>query len=690
MKQLQDQKMRVGLIGAGYVSTYHIRALQRLENATVVGIADLDSNRAAELARRFGIPAVYGSLAEMRAAKPEVIHVLTPPASHHQLTMEALKMGCHVFVEKPMAESVGQCDEMIAQAREAGLVLSVNHSARMDPIVLEALKRVKDGACGEVLGVDFFRSSDYPPYAGGPVPAPYRKGSYPFQDLGVHGLYLLEAFLGRIESVDVRYASARGDVNLLFDEWRAMVHCAKGTGQMYLSWNVRPIQNELAIHGTRGVMRVDCFLQTCSVRRSLPAPKAIQLIFGAAGTSLCTLWEVGVNTLRFATGRLLPSPGIHVSVRRFYEELSKGAPPPIGAEEGRRMVAWMEEVSHKADAERRQRLAVEAPCPPMRVLVTGASGFLGEALLARLKEKGESIRVLLRRVSPNLEQDSRVQVVYGDLGDPDSVDRAVAGVEAVYHLGAAMRGGAADFERGTVWGTRNVVSACLRYGVKRLVYVSSLSVLDHAGHQAGTPVNEWSRLEPHPELRGGYTQTKLAAEQIVAEAIRDQGLPAVILRPGQIFGPGAERVPPSGTIRLGKRWVVVGSGSLRLPLVYVEDAVEALLLAERQQGICGLTFHVVDSEDVTQREYLEQCQRALGKEIHVSYVPMFVLYGLAVGVELLARLGGRRPPLSRYRLRSIRPLSPCDCTAAREKLGWLPRIGASEGLRRVFGIAAGA
>src|SRR5581483_9407778 len=107
------------------------------------------------------------------------------------------------------------CDRMIQTARAKGLVLSVNHSARMDPVVLKALDLVQEGAIGEVRGVEFLRSSDYQAYAGGPVlPPQFRNGSYPFQDLGVHGLYLMEAFLGPIQRADTRYyASGAGDPN---------------------------------------------------------------------------------------------------------------------------------------------------------------------------------------------------------------------------------------------------------------------------------------------------------------------------------------------------------------------------------------------------------------------------------------------------------------------------------------------
>jgi nucleoside-diphosphate-sugar epimerase len=172
-----------------------------------------------------------------------------------------------------------------------------------------------------------------------------------------------------------------------------------------------------------------------------------------------------------------------------------------------------------------------------------------------------------------------VQVVIGDLGDPRIVEHAVDGARIVYHVGAAMRGGPRDFEAGTVWGTRNVVAACLKHHTQRLVYVSSLSVLDHAGRDPAVMMTESSNFEPYPERRGAYTQTKLTAEAMVSDAIRDHALAAVILRPGQIVGPGAERVTPNGTLAIAGRWIAVGSASQTLPLVYVDDVVDALLLA---------------------------------------------------------------------------------------------------------------
>jgi predicted dehydrogenase/nucleoside-diphosphate-sugar epimerase len=684
---MSKEKFRVGLVGTGYVSQHHLRALKKLDYVQVAAVCDSNLDRATKAAKEAGIACAYRSLDELGHERLDVIHILTPPASHCALTVQALKMGCHVLVEKPMAPSSDECDRMMDAAKETGRILSVSHSARMDPVVLEALRLVRQGACGDVLAVDFLRSSDYPPYAGGAMPAHYREGGYPFFDIGVHGLSLFETFLGAIHGVDVHHVATGRDPYLTFDEWHGSVQCDRGTGHMYLSWNVRPIQNELIIHGTRGVIHVDCYLQICTVRKRLPGPKMVQRIVMGSTNSASMFFKVSANVVRFATGRLLPSPGIGVSVTKFYEALHQGAAPPVSAEEGRRIVRWAEHATRGASADKRAMLEQAAAAPPRaKTLVTGANGFLGRALAARLLSNGESIRVLARRPVADLEDNPRVHVVRGDLGDPEAVERAVEGVELVYHVGAGMRGGTEAFESGTVWGTKNIVAACLRHGIRRLVYVSSLSVLDHAGHPKGVPITESSPIEPHPELRGAYSQTKLIAENLVLDAIRMQNLPAVILRPGQIFGPGAEKTPPSGVIGLAGRWLVMGSGRLPLNLVYVEDAVDALLTAATKPDVSGRVFQLVDPATLTQREYIEAAKR-YGSAPRVSYVPKLALYTLALGVELLGRVLHRSVPLSRYKIRSLAPISPFDGSAARDQLGWTPAVGTREGLLRTFSKA---
>ena len=213
-------------------------------------------------------------------------------------------------------------------------------------------------------------------------------------------------------------------------------------------------------------------------------------------------------------------------------------------------------------------------------------------------------------------------------------------------------------------------------------------MLDHAGRDPAVAVTENAAFEPWPERRGAYTQTKLTAEGIVSDAIREHTLPAVIVRPGQIVGPGAERVTPNGTLALAGRWIAVGPAQQTLPLVYVDDVVDALLLAAQTPAATGRIFNVVDPQIVTQGDYLARVKGKLGGELKLLRVPTGMFMALAAGVGLLGKLLHRSVPLTRYRVRSLRPLANFDISAARSGLGWEPRIGLQKGFERMFATAA--
>jgi nucleoside-diphosphate-sugar epimerase len=346
------------------------------------------------------------------------------------------------------------------------------------------------------------------------------------------------------------------------------------------------------------------------------------------------------------------------------------------------MIALIEDVSRRADADKQAYLAETVPVRQPRILVTGASGFLGRALVNRLRFEGEALRLLVRR-PPKEPIPDDVQMMYGDLGNPDVVDRAVEGMDIVFHVGAAMKGGGFEFKSGTTWGTFNVVAACERHRVSKLVYVSSMSVLDHAGHVDGKPVTESHPYEPQPDRRGLYTQTKLEAERTVLEAAAQGRIQAVVLRPGQIYGPGAENVPPGGTLAIGGRWLVVGPGDRYVPFVYVDNVVDALLEAGSTDHPNGSIFQLVDPEGMRQKDYIEWVRRS-GRKVRASYVPTWLLSMAAWGVDLLGRLLHRPVPLNPYRVRSLTPLWPCDCTAAHTQLGWKPHYRMAEGMARTF------
>lgn len=682
---------RVGLVGAGHISEFHLHALRRIpELVQVVGIHDLDAERVRQTAERFSIP-ILPSLEALRDAGAEVIHVLTPPRTHAGLALRALELGCDVFVEKPVATDVADAERLRDFARSVGRQVGVCHSLLFDPQVRQALADVRAGALGRLVSVDILRSSVYPPYAGGPLPPHYRDAGYPFRDIGIHCLYLLEAFLGPIADVQAAWASLGGDSNLAFDEWRAQVKCEKGLGQFQLSWNVKPLQNQIILQGDRGVRRVDLFLMFQATRARTPLPKAAERLINAATDSLQPLIDVPRGVLGFLRGQVRQYHGLQDLVVAFYEALARGERVPVTVDDALATVRWTEEIARAAERDHASR--TRAPSSPSRAsngtgepvsgavdwVVTGASGGLGSALVERLRaEKRGRGRVLVRRAASVQWPD--VEVVTGDLGNPDAVARAVAGARIVFHVGATMKGGWPEHQGGTIEGTRNVIEACAAAGVEKLVHVSSLSVIDWAGGETGSAVDESSAYEPRPEERGAYTRAKLEAERLVRSAVADRGLPAVIVRPGQIFGGKLPLLTGAIARRVGGRWLVLGDGTLPLPLVYIEDVVDALLAAADSSLRNGEIVQLVDPERLTQNDVLEAL---LGGNARVVRVPRAAVFGAGKLSEWLLAPAKKASPLSAYRLRSALAVRRFESRHAEPLLGWKPRVGVREGIRRV-------
>jgi predicted dehydrogenase/nucleoside-diphosphate-sugar epimerase len=682
---LSDTNFRVGLVGAGYISEFHARAIQRVPNTHIVGIADVVNSRAAALAVRFGIPKVFPTMEAMMNEGVDVIHILTPPDTHASLAIAALENGCHVLVEKPLAMNAEEADRISAAAAAAQKSVCVNHSLLYDRFVAKALKIVLSGAIGVPLTFDYFRSSEYPPYRGGPLPVHYRGGGYPFLDQGVHALYLAESFLGRIEDAKAFYGTHGDDSNLLYDEWRVAAQCQRGTANIQISWNVRPLQNWFVVQGTKGVLRANLFAMWVTHTSQLPLPKAparaLQAM--AEGLSICT--QVPANVARFAAKKIVQYDGLHALVAAFYGALQTGAPMPVSVEQARSTVYWTNRVSRQADTAKIKFQSQFQSAGNARVLVTGANGLIGRHLVRRLLQGGSRVRVFVRR-QPDAEfmNDGNVEVFLGDLGDPAAVDRAVAGTEIVYHVGAAMKGGAHDYERGTVCGTRNIVETMLRHDVQRLVYISSLSCLYAAAARRGDVITEDWPIEPSPAKRGAYTQAKSAAEQIVLDAVRDRNLRAVLLRPGRVFGPGMTLLTPEVARRVGNFLVVLGNGTRELPLVYVEDVIDAIILAAEASEFDGSVFHIVDQTRITQNQVVRDFVSKNATRARIIHVPAPVVYCMAFGFELLSKILKRPAPLSIYRVKSALARMQFDCGRADNDLGWQPRVGVASGLQETM------
>jgi nucleoside-diphosphate-sugar epimerase/predicted dehydrogenase len=653
--------LRAGVIGAGELCAVHAAAVRAVPDVELVGVVEVAGKLAVE---------TLASLDELVDAGADVIHVLTPPSSRGEVALAALERGCHVLVEPPVSSVPEEGRRVAALARQKGLTATVVHALLYDPQVARALATVGSGVLGQVVSVDVQLGSAYPPYEGGPLPAHYRDAGYPFRDLGLHCLYLLQALLGSIEDVDASWRSLGGDPDLAHDEWRATVRCQRGLGQLHLTWNPKPMPSRIIIRGTRAAHRVDLFAMSTSL------PRAAERILGAFTQSIQSLVDVPAAMWRFVHKEIPSEQGRRNLVADVYRRLAAGEPPPVAMDDAIDVGVWVEKVARAAEAEHGARLARFTRSDTVPFLVTGAAGSLGGATVRRLVADGQRVRALVRRLP---EQPlPGVEYALGNLGDPAAVDRAVKGAETVIHAGAATRGGWPAHLVGTVIGTQNVIDACTRHGVAQLVHISSMSVIDWAGSAGnGATVDESAALEPRPDERGAYTRAKLEAEQRVSAAAA-AGLPAVILRPGQIFGGGIQLLNGAVARRAGGRWLVLGDGQLELPLVYIDDVVDAIMASIERELNQGEIIQIIDGEALTQRDVLDLA----GGGVPTIRVPRALVFGLSKLSEYPLGALGRPSPVALYRLKSALARLHWGAGKAEKLLGWRPRVGVREGIRR--------
>jgi nucleoside-diphosphate-sugar epimerase len=314
------------------------------------------------------------------------------------------------------------------------------------------------------------------------------------------------------------------------------------------------------------------------------------------------------------------------------------------------------------------------------ILVTGGNGFLGRHVVKALRERGESVRVLALRSEDTSSLESQGAEVYrGDIRDPVAVRRAMTGVEGVLHL-AGMMGlwrPMEEYREVNVTGTENVCRAALAEGA-RVVHVSSWTVY---GMGLGEPVREDRPLRP---LREPYAMTKAEGDVLVQRMIAENQLPAVIIRPGTIFGPGSAlnfgRI--ADRLRAG-RWIIVGSGRNALPLVYVSDVVRGLLLALDQPRALGEAYNIGNDLPLSQREFLSVLAREIGATPPRLRIPYRVLYTVASLAERYAELtrSKREPIVTRHGVNLFGTDNRHAIDKAGRELGYTPQVPLTEGIR---------
>ena len=322
----------------------------------------------------------------------------------------------------------------------------------------------------------------------------------------------------------------------------------------------------------------------------------------------------------------------------------------------------------------------------MKLLVTGGTGFIGSHLAEEGRRRGAAVVVLGLTDRPeekaNAELLTRMgaEVISGSITDAELCRRASCGATHVFHLAVAMReGGKSDefFEAINLDGTRQLLEAASVQRVERFVYCSTIGIY---GHRAPGITREDSPLAPG----NIYERTKVSAERLVREFAEKCALPAVVLRPADVYGPRDQRLLKLFRGVSRGRFPLFGSGSGRRHMVYVDDVVSAFFKACEKDNAVGEGLIIAGPGPCTLRELVEEVTRATGSKRYGVRLPLAPMLGLAAVVEDVSAALKIDPPIYRRRMDFFHSDSEFDISRARRVLGWEPQVGLREGVRRTL------
>jgi predicted dehydrogenase/nucleoside-diphosphate-sugar epimerase len=638
----RDVALTVALIGCGKMGLNHVKAIKACRTGRLVAVAD-----------PFGDPATVRSLLPndvtwfssaselLKAVKPDVAHIATPPATHAELAMLCLAHGAHVYVEKPFTLQSAEANAVLGAAQLAGRSVCAGHQ-----LLFEAPARGLIASLpmiGRVTHVESYfsfrtvrKSRD-----GRSLMSPIEQ----LLDILPHPVYtLLDALWAsstqttpEVVALEVR---PEGEVH-------AILRAGEATGVLIVTLRGRPIESYLRVVGTNGCLRAD-FVRGALTKLPGPGTNAISLVFNPYREAKQILFG---STRGFASRILEKSkgyPGMSELIEAFYESIRQGTPPPLSPSSIRQTVAICERVGDalrraEQELELRAETALAARAlelPPINqnkgvIMVTGGSGMLGRAAVVELRRHGWRVRAVSRRVPPPSGRDAGVEYAAADLSQ--TLDRTLfEGVSTIVHCAAETAGGKEAHEKNTIEATSNLLRTAAQASVRRFIHVSSLAVLK-PGRTVGGPLDERTPVDAGNLSRGPYVWGKAEAERGVQEQGTALGVEVRIIRPGPLVD-FADYSPPGRLGReLGPRYVAIGSRSSRISLCDVTTAAQVIRVIAEDFKAAPPVVNLVEPTAPTRQELLARWLKER-PDLKAIWIPAWVLSVLSPLAKLLQRI----------------------------------------------------
>ena len=679
--------IRVALIGAGYIASWHANALNMTQGAELVAVCDLSPAAANDLATAYGVQA-FTAVEDLIAAEIcDAVHILTPPPSHAALALTCLEAGFHVLVEKPFALNSADAAAVGAAAERAGRLAGVCHNFLGLPKYDRLKAAIEAGALGRVSAAELNWRFPLVPLRSGPYGLwMLQKPENILFELGPHLFAFAHDLFGAPEEIMLRLDKPvtfpAGEVRP--QSWRILARA----GHVELAFTLSLVETfddrSITVHGSSGRARLDFASDTLIFDRESasdivigPFKRQLSLARQSLGAGLANGWRQFRSLNRQSPYAL----SFQATFSRFYAAIASGTSldPGFSPAAGEAVTAAIAETAARIGAPYRTDASPADPAPEALdgadVLVIGGTGFIGRHLTRTLVARGHRVRVVSRgRRGPFADLAGQVETVRVSLRDKDALVAAMQGVGTVFNLAKSADSTWEGCLENDVGVAVRIAEAALEAGVDRLIYTGTIASYDMS--DPNRPITEETRFADDMTDRNLYARSKAECERRLMAMHRDQGLPLVIARPGIVIGEGGPlqhwgigRWHGAGAVRI---W---GDGRNTLPFVLIEDVSDALIRMMDRPKAIGQSFNLIGPPMMGARDYFDAIHQTLGARIDVRPGSLWAFWLSGKIKYLLKRhvIGLKGLHSESYRdWKSRAHLSPFRNDHARSTLGWHP------------------
>ncbi|WP_137702261.1 NAD-dependent epimerase/dehydratase family protein [Marimonas lutisalis] len=672
-------KTRVGIIGAGYIASWHADALRATKGAALTAVCDASASAAEGFAAAYGLQA-FTDLGDMLAADVvDAVHILTPPNLHHALALQCIAAGLHVVVEKPVAMSAAETREMAEAAQARGVTFAAGHNFLGIPAYQRLKTALARGRLGRVSTAEITWAFPLGPLRAGPYGIwLMRESRNLLLELGPHLYAFMTDLFGPAEILHLETAKeiALPGGGTRPQSWRVTALAGDVDVLITLSLVETHDDRSVVLRGSSGMARLDYANDTLTIA----APNTSDLVLNPLRAELGQGWahlREGVRNAAVQLTSLNQKSPYGQSFRGLcaavYGAIAENR--PVDARfSGESVVQVMEGI----DA----TLAHLRPDPPLKkpkgtpkpdVMVIGGTGFIGRALTRALVARGHDVRVLSRgRTGPFDDIANHVETVGASLYDEDALREAMTGIKHVYNLAKSMDKTWEAALENDVGVSLRIARAARDAGVERLVYTGTIASYDMSDPgQTITEDTDFGDLEE----RNIYARSKAECERRLMEMNGD-GIEIVVARPGIVVGEGGPlqhwgigRWHGAGAVKI---W---GHGRNILPFVLIGDCADGLVRMIEVEEAAGQSFNLVGEPMLSARGYFDAIHDALGARIRVSPGPLWAFFAadavkFFLKTRVLRRKGLSRPSLKDWKSRAH--FSPFENARPKTVLGWQP------------------